>query len=92
MENIVERIADFSDIDTRRAMGFPPRKLKVTFELPQWTREDDGDRVVWLLGEDAGVSRILVDNTTSDVYYYPTRIDGSLYFIYDKTVKPHVTT
>jgi hypothetical protein len=24
-----QRIADFADIDTRRAMGFPPRKLVV---------------------------------------------------------------
>jgi hypothetical protein len=27
MENIIERIAGFADIDTRRAMGFPPRTL-----------------------------------------------------------------
>ena len=27
MENIIERIAHFSDIDTRRAMGIPPRRL-----------------------------------------------------------------
>jgi hypothetical protein len=25
--NILERIAHYADIDTRRAMGFPPRKL-----------------------------------------------------------------
>lgn len=27
MQNIIERIARFADIDTRRAMGFPPRRL-----------------------------------------------------------------
>ena len=27
MESIIERVAHFADIDTRRAMGFPPRKL-----------------------------------------------------------------
>jgi hypothetical protein len=27
MENIIERIAHYADIDTRRAMGFPPRRL-----------------------------------------------------------------
>lgn len=29
MDNIIERIADHADIDTRRAMGFGPRKLVV---------------------------------------------------------------
>jgi hypothetical protein len=38
MENIIERIAHHADIDTRRAMGFPPRKLNINFEIPQWTR------------------------------------------------------
>ena len=27
MNHIIERIADLADIDTRRAMGFPPRRL-----------------------------------------------------------------
>ena len=27
MQNIIERIGHFADIDTRRAMGFKPRKL-----------------------------------------------------------------
>ena len=27
MQNLVERIARFADIDTRRAMGFLPRRL-----------------------------------------------------------------
>ena len=27
MDNVIERVARFADIDTRRAMGFPPRKL-----------------------------------------------------------------
>jgi hypothetical protein len=27
MDNFIERIAHYADIDTRRAMGFPPRKL-----------------------------------------------------------------
>lgn len=27
MENVIERIARHADIDTRRAMGFPPRRL-----------------------------------------------------------------
>jgi hypothetical protein len=27
MQNLIERIAHFADIDTRRAMGFPPRKI-----------------------------------------------------------------
>lgn len=29
MDNVIERIARFADIDTRRAMGFKPRKLHV---------------------------------------------------------------
>jgi len=56
--NILERIAHFADIDTRRAMGFPPRKLNINFEFPQWTRTWDpfyggsvtfrkGDSMVW---------------------------------------------
>ena len=27
MQNVIERIAHFADIDTRRALGFQPRKL-----------------------------------------------------------------
>lgn len=27
MENIIERVAHFANIDTRRALGFPPRRL-----------------------------------------------------------------
>ena len=27
MDNVIEKISNFADIDTRRAMGFPPRKL-----------------------------------------------------------------
>ena len=27
MENVIERVARFADIDTRRALGFKPRKL-----------------------------------------------------------------
>lgn len=49
-----ERIAHFADIDTRRAMGFKPRKLNVNFELPQWTRRWDsayGGSVVWRKGD-----------------------------------------
>ena len=35
MENIIERIAGFADIDTRRAMGFGPRKLVIPdLDLP----------------------------------------------------------
>jgi hypothetical protein len=33
MQNIIERIADLADIDSRRALGFPPRKLNSNFEL-----------------------------------------------------------
>jgi hypothetical protein len=29
--NIVEHIASLADIDTRRAMGFPPRKLAIPY-------------------------------------------------------------
>ena len=59
MENIVERVANFADIDTRRVLGFPPRKLpRVNFEFPQWTRKWEplwggsvtfkkGDSMVW---------------------------------------------
>lgn len=36
MQNIIERIAHFADIDTRRAMGFQPRKLQpVKFDFPK---------------------------------------------------------
>ena len=27
MQNIIERVAYFADIDSRRALGFPPRKI-----------------------------------------------------------------
>jgi len=58
MENIIERIARHADIDTRRAMGFPPRKLNINFEVPVWTRTWEplwggsvlfkkGDSMVW---------------------------------------------
>ena len=30
---ILEKIADYADIDSRRALGFPPRKLVSNFEL-----------------------------------------------------------
>ena len=33
MQNVIERIAHFADIDTRRAMGFKPRKLVTVPEL-----------------------------------------------------------
>ena len=34
--DILERIAHFADIDTRRAMGFPPRKLPLShFDFPE---------------------------------------------------------
>jgi hypothetical protein len=53
-----ERVAHFADIDTRRAMGFPPRKLNINFEVPEWTRTWEplwggsvlfkkGDSMVW---------------------------------------------
>ena len=36
MQNVIERIAHFADIDTRRAMGFPPRKLPAChFDFPK---------------------------------------------------------
>jgi hypothetical protein len=33
MDNIIERIAHYADIDTRRAMGFKPRRLDLEDEL-----------------------------------------------------------
>ena len=33
MEHIITKIADLADIDSRRALGFPPRKLNSNFEL-----------------------------------------------------------
>ena len=41
MDNVIERIAGFADIDTRRAMGFRPRKLppsdlKITLGKTWW--------------------------------------------------------
>ena len=36
MDNVIERIAHFANIDTRRAMGFLPRKLhSVHFDFPE---------------------------------------------------------
>jgi|688.fasta_scaffold80258_8 hypothetical protein len=36
MLGIIERVAHFADIDTRRAMGFLPRKLQpAQFDLPE---------------------------------------------------------
>jgi hypothetical protein len=35
MQNVIERVAHFADIDTRRALGFLPRKLVVPdLDLP----------------------------------------------------------
>ena len=31
--DIIEHIADYADIDTRRALGFKPRKLKREFDI-----------------------------------------------------------
>lgn len=39
MTNVIERVAHYADIDTRRAMGFLPRRLNVTFEIPRWTEQ-----------------------------------------------------
>ena len=36
MDKVIERIAHFADIDTRRAMGFKPRKLVTLPELKIW--------------------------------------------------------
>ena len=33
--DIIERIASFADIDTRRALGFPPRKLPRSVFVPR---------------------------------------------------------
>ena len=33
MDNIIERIAHYADIDTRRAMGFKPRRLDLEDDL-----------------------------------------------------------
>jgi hypothetical protein len=36
MDNLIERVAHFADIDTRRAMGLLPRKLQPAhFDFPQ---------------------------------------------------------
>lgn len=46
MNNLLERVAHFTDIDTRRAMGVPPRKLVVPdiqLRIP-WIREITGPR------------------------------------------------
>jgi hypothetical protein len=54
MDNVIEHIAHFADIDTRRAMGFKPRKLNVNFELPQWERRWTaawGGQIIWRLGD-----------------------------------------
>ena len=50
--DLIERIARFADIDTRRAMGFGPRKLNVTFDVPQWTRKwTEGWGVIFTKGD-----------------------------------------
>jgi hypothetical protein len=54
MDNLVERIAHHADMDTRRAMGFPPRKLppsdlniKLNFVPHGWGRKIHlGDGVI----------------------------------------------
>ena len=53
MDSVIERIAYFADIDTRRAMGFPPKKLNVMFDAPQWERRWTaawGGQIIWRLG------------------------------------------
>ena len=42
MENIIERVARHADIDTRRVMGLPPRKI-THWEIPLRTLQRDFD-------------------------------------------------
>ena len=77
MDNIIERIARHADIDTRRAMGFPPRRLSVNFELPQWTRSWEplwGGSVLFRKG-DAFVWRSM----EFDMYVYRCMKTGTKY-------------
>lgn len=90
MDNIIECIAGHVDIDTRRAMGFKPRKLNVTtFELPQWERRWTaawGGQIIWRLGDsfvgrELQIGDVYRCGKTGTKYYY--RYTSS-----DKTVCP----
>jgi len=61
MDNLIERVARFADIDTRRAMGFLPRKLV----LPELNLKMNSD---W---NDDG---IIIFNT-SQIYIGPGQIE-----------------
>ena len=76
MDNIIERIADFADIDTRRAMGFPPRKLVVPnlpilfafhsahFEDPRYFNME------FHFGDDVHLSKMAAPSMTDKNYLY----------------------
>jgi hypothetical protein len=61
MQHIIDRIAQYADIDTRRALGFMPRKLPpndMVFPLGRirWCRDDSlNANIVFVSFEDAGI-------------------------------------
>lgn len=73
MDNVIERITRHADIDTRRAMGFPPRKLPPSnLVLPELIIEYDNHLSKY------GESRKFIMNGASFYVYpdYPTWIFG----------------
>ena len=75
MDNIIERVARHADIDTRRAMGFPPRKLPPChFDFPE--RQDLGGYVSIRLSLDSSIIRHYHDGRfDSYVWVFGRRLD-----------------
>lgn len=81
MYNIINRVADFADIDTRRAMGFKPRRLHVPCLKIRFPEEhvlghlfrvefDSGIRLIFWPFKDLSYETkwIIHENTTSSLF------------------------
>jgi len=89
MDNVIKRIADFADLDTRRAMGFKPRKLKLD-DVPPFRPEQIVfkyyvDKKILLFIETYEYGRFEMEVVT-DVDY----LHGNLFYFSTKTTKNSV--
>jgi len=81
MYNIINRVADFADIDTRRAMGFKPRRIHVprlNIKIPKENKSghlfsvefESGIRLIFWPCKDLSYETkwIIHENTTSSLF------------------------
>jgi hypothetical protein len=90
MDNVIKRIADFADLDTRRAMGFKPRKLKLD-DVPPFRPEQIVfkyyvDKKILLFMETYEYGRFIMEVVT-DVDYLHTNL-----FIFNTTTTKNSVT